>query len=204
MFGLPVEIAASFLVLVGGALGWVIRRWLTGAHHKEDTDSIKQAVELNSFLQQHGMSFAEARQLRDSLRDGKQLITPAMAKALNEQPERPNSDSDDDSANPTHRIGFSDTTAGMKLGMGMRLEQLNAELQYLIAELSHGFSPAREHALLQAQESWEKFRADDAVVSALLWEGGTGAPLLDLSRQVELTEDRVAQLRRLKEQEEAL
>jgi len=205
VFGIPIEIVAAILVLGGGAIGWWLRRWTTGERHKEEADSIKQAVELRRYLEEQGLSFEEARAIRDGLRQGRQTITPAIAKALSALADVTQAgQAENDFDAELGPIGFSETTYGMKFGLAMRLEQLDAELKYLIEELAHRFSPTRAEALSRSQESWQKFRTDDAAVSELLWEGGTGAPLLGLSRMVNLTEDRIDHLRRMQKEEEGL
>ena len=188
------------LLTVGGvvctAVGWFARRWITGQHHKEDAESIRQAVELKLFLDQHEISLPEAKQMRDNLRQGKQPVSPAMAKALVE--------SEAEAVAVDGRIDFRDTTIGMAQGLSMRLEQLDSEIDYLLTTLSYGASETRQVAIAASQEAWREYRLKDGEVARLLWEGGTGAPLLDLSRQVEISETRKAELEQVIEAEAQL
>lgn len=173
----------------GGAIGWVARRLITGQHHKEDAESIRQAVELKIYLDEKSITLPQARQMRDNLRQGRQPVSPAMARALIE--------GEATSSGIDSRIDFRDTNVGMRLGMSMRLDQLDAEISYLVTALSHDATSARQLAIEASQIAWMDFRAKDGEVAELLWDGGTGAVLLNLSRQVEICEVRKEELNRM-------
>ena len=204
MPSLLVDAAIPIVAAISGLAGWLLQRRITGARHTEDADSIKQAVEFQKFLTGEGLSLSQARQLRDNLRDGRQPITPAMAQAISERQPIPDLLTDEELSVRRNRAEFRDTTVGMKLGLAVRLQQLDAAIDYLLAEIAHDSTPARAQALDAAQNAWKEFRSRDAEAAALLWEGGSGAPLLGLSRQVEMSEQRMNELELMKAEEAAL
>lgn len=190
------QLLIPIVLAVGGAAGWFAQRLITGQHHKEDAESIRQAVELKVYLDQHEITLPEAKQMRDSIRQGMQPISPAMARAISE--------GEAGAAALSSRVDFRDTTIGMKLGMSMRLEQLDAEIGYLVTAVSHDASVARQSAIEASQAAWLEYRTKESEVAELLWEGGSGAPLLGLSRRVEISEARKQELERMVTEEAEL
>lgn len=201
---ISIEALIPIVIVIIGALGWLLKRWITGSHYSDDAQSIKTAVELQVWLAEKGLSFHEARALRDALRSGRQPITPAIAEAITQRRPIPGPDLDTLNSGVQEKIDFSETAVGMKMGLSMQLTQLDAEIDFLIASLSNGSTPVRLDAISASHRAWIKFRDKDSQVAALLMEGGTGAPILALSRRVEISEHRRNELQLMVTEESAL
>lgn len=182
------QILLALGVPAAGAVGYFIDRWLRRSAAHEDTESLVKTVELKRLLDSEGMSFEDAKALRDRLFSGREIITSKMVQAIQ--------DGAVDMAN--RPLDFADTTLGMRLGMNNRLTELDGIIDFGMAELIQKFSEARQIALHEAHDAWIEFRLREAELAALAFEGGTGAPLLGAARMVELSEQRVELLEQIK------
>jgi uncharacterized protein YecT (DUF1311 family) len=141
-----------------------------------------------------GVSIEDAREFRDRLRLGAETITPQVATALSERSEE----------GWDGYVDYADTTAGMIDSISQRLSQLEIDLDNALEALVVSASPARAEALTEADVAWREYRSKDATFAGLLFEGGTAAPLMRGSRMIELTEQRVKELRQLRKDEDQL
>lgn len=191
------EYAALILPLVALAftgVGYLLKRLLTGESHRENAESIERAVQLKRLLDAEGLSLEEAIALRNQMnerrgayleakvhaavsREREELELPAWERAERDQP-----------------FPFEDTTLGMGAKVHADLGKLESEMEYLIAKMSHSCSEARELALKKSQRAWQVFCDREAEFAGLLFEGGTGAPLLGAARKLALMEQRISDL----------
>jgi len=186
------------LVAVGTGIGILIQRKISGQAHVEDQESIERAIRLHNLLKTENMTLQEAKSLRDRFRRQRggivraeaDAIVTMTADAIKREPKIENADADFDKPIP-----YEHTTAGMRLKAAEELAMLEAQLSYAVSEFAHDCSEARASALYAAQDAWELFRDADSEVAGLLWEGGTGAPLLAIGRRIELTEQRIKDIR---------
>ncbi|WP_271077099.1 lysozyme inhibitor LprI family protein [Aurantiacibacter sp. MUD61] len=182
-----------FLVLFGAALagvGWLIKRWTTKAKDTEDVQGLMTVVGLHKVLREEGLSMEEAVRIREGIRSGKLSVTPAIADAIANR--EPISGLLDEAEKTTD---FYNTTVGMKLEAGMRFEKLNAELALVISEFTHSMNPERFDFFEKSQKAWVRYRECETSFTASLWSGGSGAPLLGLARSIEITEQRIDELK---------
>lgn len=183
-------------LLLAAAAGYFFRRAISGQAHAEDQESLERAIRLNSLLNSEGMSLKEAKELREHFRKGSGGITKAEAEAIvaktAEAEEREHSA---DPANWRTSVPFEHTTVGMGLKAREELDGLEGQLNYAVGEFAHECSEAREEALYKAQDAWKTFREAESDLASLLWEGGTGASLLYVGRMIELTEQRIKDIR---------
>lgn len=93
------------------------------------------------------------------------------------------------------KVLFEDTTVAQKLKLGEELDRLNTEMKQLVAQFAHDCSDIRARSLYEAQQEWENYRRAEGEFSSLLFESGTAAPLLGMSRMLELTQQRIQDLR---------
>lgn len=157
--------------------------------------SNKRSV-LKKLLESEGISMTEARELRDEFRRGRGSLTKAEAEAIVEKTAEAEKFArlEPRDGDP-HHVRFVDTNFGMQAKAKAELEVLDSQLEYVVNEFAHECSEARQHSLFETQEAWSKFRTAESEFAGLAWEGGSGAPLLALSRMVELTEQRIRDVR---------
>lgn len=191
------EIVVAILIIGAGGAGYLLDRWIRRSPKTEDADSIYQTVVLRKLLLEEGISFEEARAMRERLYSGREIITPAIAKAIAEQQASGDRVPDD-------TVGTGTSSIEIAAGLSDRLDHLLGEIDFAMAEVMQGASPARHGAMRQAHAAWEEFVARESEVAGLRWEGGTGAPLLGLARKIELMETRLNELRIMKAEEDAL
>jgi uncharacterized protein YecT (DUF1311 family) len=197
------------VAIVFAAAGYLLRRWLTGERHREESDSIERAVQLKRLLDAEGMTLEAAVRLRDQLRSPRGPTLMAEARAIAEQQAITSEEQAAQAiaADPEiadREIGFEETTVGMGFKLSAELEGVEAQLRYAIADLAHVSTASRSDALDHAQVAWEGYRDTEAEFAALLFEGGTGAPLLGTARMVELTERRLSDIRACRAEIESL
>lgn len=89
------------------------------------------------------------------------------------------------------------TTAAMLSCEQTRLQQLSGELQGVIAQLQTQLSPLSKIRLASSQVAWIRYRDSSAALDASTEQGGTLAPLLQVTTKADLTQQRVLQLRKL-------
>jgi uncharacterized protein YecT (DUF1311 family) len=191
------ELLIAILMIGSGAAGYYWDRWVRRSRQTEDAQSIAQTIALRRMLAEEGLSFKEARELRDRFFSGREPITPAIARALVDQ-RVPEDEVPDDT------LDFGQTTVEMVGGLAERLDALKVEIEKAMSDLMADASPTRIEAMRQAHQAWEEFAAREGDVAGLLFEGGSGAPILNLASQVQLAETRLNELRLMKAEEDAL
>jgi uncharacterized protein YecT (DUF1311 family) len=185
-------------------IGYLIKRQLTGERHKENADSIEKAIQLKRLLDVEGMSIEDAKILRDRLHGKRGATIQAEAKAILARESQEISASDFTASPSARRNAFEDTTVGMSYKISVELSAIEGQLDYAVADMASVCTDARADALDAAQKAWEDYRDKEAEFAALLFEGGTGAPLLGASRKIELTELRLGDLRQARAEIENL
>lgn len=195
-----VALIGTALLLVGGGIGYLGDRWIKGQRHVEHAESLERTIRIKKLLETENMSLEEANALMKAFRQGSGSLAQAEAKALIERQVKAEAQSPEHTEKASMvaddgKVPFEETTVGMRMEVGMRLEALDGELRYLLAQLAHECSDTRAASLYDAQEAWEAFRLREADFQGLLWEGGTGAPLLGTARMVDLTEQRIQDIR---------
>lgn len=181
------------IVLLTG-VGYLIRRRLTGQQHRENEESIERAVRLKRLLTEDGMTIEEAIALRDRIRAGRSAALKAAMEASIDEDAKMTNDFGDESSGSAN-VPFEETNLGMRQAFHENLKSLEAQLEDAVADLGAVTSEARAECLKRTQRAWEAFRESEAEFSALLYEGGSGAPLLATARKVELTEQRLAEVK---------
>ena len=192
--------AVPLLVLAGGAGGYLIDRIITRKSRSEDARSLIETVELKRRLDEAGMTIHGARELRDAIHRGSLSSNTRLIGIINEDPAPLGSHVSDDAQYPQ----FGDTTMGMIEGLSAKLKQIDADIDLVLAELIYQSSPARAEAWRNSQRAWLGFRQKEAEAAGLLFEGGSGAPVLRVSRLVDLAEVRFADLRQALSERESL
>jgi uncharacterized protein YecT (DUF1311 family) len=192
-----IELKVTLLMIASGALGYLIDRIIRRSRRTEDEESVVRVLQLRRLLAEEGLSFAEAKQLRAALFTGREIITPAIARAL-EEGRVPEQEVPDDT------VDFGDTTYKMVEGLGKRLDELRSEIELAVADLMEGSPETRRAVIRAAHQAWEDFADKEGAVAYSLWQGGTGAPILRLSTMIALAEHRLSELRLRKAEEDAL
>lgn len=192
--------AAPLLVLVGGAGGYLLDRIITKKSRSENARSLIEAVELKRRLDEAGLTMHGARELRDAIHKGSLTSNVSLIGIINEELAPLGSHVSDDAKYPQ----FGDTTMGMSEGLSSKLQQIDADIDLVLAELIYQSSSARADAWRISQKSWLVFRRKEAEAAGLLFEGGSGAPILQVSRLVDLAEVRLADLRQALSERESL
>jgi hypothetical protein len=191
------QLLVAVLMIASGAVGYLLDRRIRRSRRSEDVESVAQTIALRRMLNEEGLSFEEARDLRDRFFSGREPITPAIAEAIVNQ-RQPDDEFPEETFDP------GKTTVDMIEGLSARLDDLKVEIEQAMADLMAGASPARLEAMRQAHAAWEEFVRREGGVAGLLWEGGTGAPVLNLATQVQLAENRLNELRLKKVEEDQL
>jgi|GEM_PF-2076018 len=88
------------------------------------------------------------------------------------------------------------TTAQMRACAAQDYQAADAELNRIYNDLRARLSGTQRERLVAAQRAWIVFRDRQAAFAAGVAEGGTLAPLLDVSERATLTRKRTEQLRR--------
>ena len=194
-------VVLPFIVCIAGGIGYLLDRVISGKSHIEDQESLERTIRLHKLLQTEGLSLHEAKKMRDEFRRGHGNLLAAEAKtvvqkhvAAQDQGEKLGNPDNEAPLNIDTPIPFEETTAGMRVKAASELEALDAQLHYAVHELAHDLTDARAASLHETQERWFKWRETEAEFAALLFEGGTGAPLLGTARMIELTEQRLRDL----------
>lgn len=189
------EVFIPLLLAIGAAIGWLIKRQVTGQADAEDHASLERTINLRRLLREEGISLEEAKQLREEFKKSKGGLTGAEAQAVAakvaeaEERERERVILDDP------RTPFEETTVGMNIKARAELEVLEASLEQTVQDFLEECSPARKQSLIDAQQAWLLFRNKDAELASLLAEGGSLASMLFVGHQISLTEQRINEIR---------
>lgn len=92
--------------------------------------------------------------------------------------------------------GNATTTAAMRECAGMRYDKAEQQLKAVRAQLSQKLDEAGKAKLQAAQAAWVQFRKANAEFQADLARGGTLAPLIQITVMADMTEARVAELKK--------
>jgi len=92
--------------------------------------------------------------------------------------------------------GNASTTAAMRECAGMRYNKVEQELKAVRAQLSQKLDETGKAKLQAAQAAWVQFRKANAEFQADLVRGGTLAPLIQITVMADMTEARVAELKK--------
>jgi uncharacterized protein YecT (DUF1311 family) len=86
------------------------------------------------------------------------------------------------------------TTAAMQACESARYTQANQKLNEVYAQLIKKLDPSKREKLRVAELAWIQFRDKNAAFMATAAEGGTLAPLIQLTTSTTMTEARAAEL----------
>ncbi len=92
--------------------------------------------------------------------------------------------------------GNATTTAAMRECAGIRYNQAEQELKAVRTQLSQKLDETGKAKLQAAQSAWVQFRKANADFQADLARGGTLAPLIQITVMADMTEARVAELKK--------
>lgn len=178
------------------ALGWLASRVITGARAKEKAEQLTAAAGLVDTLQRTGLSLDQARQLVREL-SGARGPSPETLTALSGPIVR-------DGQPPVERDEpwKMVTTAALKFRLDARLTVLDAQMAEQIADLLILLSDetGAGAALEQAQAAWERYREAEQSLAHAIWDGGTGQTSAGLAVMIAVSEARLADLTRQKDQ----
>lgn len=183
--------AVPLALVASGAAGYLLDRIITKKGRSEESRSLIETVELKRRLDEAGLTLEDARSLRDAIQKGDLTASARVIGIINEEPAPLGTHVSDDADYPQ----FGDTTLGMIEGLTAKLKQIDDDIDLALLDLIYRSSDARADAWRSSQESWLAFREDDGEAAGLLFEGGSGAPVLRASRLVDLAEIRLADLR---------
>jgi len=88
------------------------------------------------------------------------------------------------------------TTAAMQSCENVRYEKASRDLESVYEQLASHLDASEKAKLHAAQEAWTRFRDADADFAADVAAGGTLAGLIKLTVMADMTESRVAQLKK--------
>ena len=97
---------------------------------------------------------------------------------------------------PQPECGNATTTAAMRQCAGMRYNKAEQELKAVRAQLSRKLDETGKAKLEAAQSAWVQFRKANAEFQSDLVRGGTLAPLVQITVMADMTEARVAELKK--------
>ena len=92
--------------------------------------------------------------------------------------------------------GNATTTAAMRECAGIRYNKAEQELKSVRTQLSQKLDDMGKAKLQAAQSAWVQFRKANAEFQADLVRGGTLAPLIQITVMADMTEARVAELKK--------
>ena len=78
-------ILGTLLLLVGGAVGYLLDRWIRGQGHIEHVEGLERTIRIKKLLEAENMSLGEANALMKEFRKGRGSLAQAEAKALVEK-----------------------------------------------------------------------------------------------------------------------
>lgn len=97
---------------------------------------------------------------------------------------------------PQPDCGNATTTAAMRECAGMRYNKAEQELKTVRAQLSQKLDETGKAKLQAAQSAWVQFRKANAEFQSDLVRGGTLAPLIQITVMADMSEARVAELKK--------
>ena len=189
------ELLLPLAIVVLGGIGFLLRRRLTGQAEIEDQESLVRTVKLQQLLDQQGLSLEEAKALREQFRQGRGGITQAEANVIAQKVAQAEEREAEHVRHEPPGGAFDETTVGMRFKASAELEGVEEALAYAIEQFREECSADRSESLKKAQEAWETYRNADAELASLLFEGGSLAPLAFTRHQIELTEQRIREIR---------
>jgi len=92
--------------------------------------------------------------------------------------------------------GNATTTAAMRECAGLRYSKAEQQLKAVRAQLSRKLDDTGKAKLQAAQSAWVQFRKANAEFQADLVRGGTLVPLIQITVMADMTEARVAELKK--------
>lgn len=198
---LSVVLPVAAMLLAG--IGWLVRRRVTRQADVEDNASLERAVNLHKLLREEGMTLEEAKELREQFRSSKggftgveaSAIAAKVAEAEKREDERVLLEGDKELTELNGEIRFEDTTVGMGIRAQAELEVVEESLSFAVQQFSEECSAARQASLIEAQIAWAEFRDKDSSLASLMFEGGSAASILYIRHKIELTEQRIKDIR---------
>lgn len=163
--------------LVGAAvtaLGFIGRRWMTGAGRHERASLYSNLTDLQSKMKAAGVSFAELDAFEAQLR----------AKVR---------ETDTTANNASEPSGYW-SQAEMNHRAYAALDVEDARLNALLVELGGLVEPAEKDALADAQGAWLVYRDQEAEFAAGEYEGGSIQPLIRASEAASLARERASRI----------
>tara|TARA_R110002020_G_scaffold18062_4_gene63743 strand:+ start:2383 stop:2937 length:555 start_codon:yes stop_codon:yes gene_type:complete len=164
------------------ALGFVLKRSLTGEKSKERAERLAVLAELQVKLHSGDITIGELENLEEW------LIKPANRKA-------------DMTLEEARKSGQIDglTQVEMNLRAGIDLKKAQLELQHTLGLVKIDLEPTELRLLDEAQELWSAFSVKQADFEAEMYDGGSIQPLIWATAVEDATRQRTKELNLLYE-----
>lgn len=165
---MPIDLVLSIVVpiavLIGGGIGFLLKRGLTGAPKRERADYLNSVADLAAKLRSNGMTLNEVNALEAVIK------SPILASSTGAAPTLYDMAADDEPA-------VFHTTAAMRGRAGAEYEVAEAKLRQALMDLEIVLEADEWAALEASQLAWGNYR--EALEARALAEfgNGTGGPL---------------------------
>lgn len=175
------DLSHTMMFITGVAIpsgGFLIKRLLTGARAQERVTLYAGLTDIAAKMKQHGVSAGDVTTVEAFIsrkrREGVLITQTADETPATEDDKRP--------------AGYW-SQASMNQRAGASFQTATAQLEEVLLELEHYVS---EEHLRAVQETWERFRDEQADFAASQYEGGSIAPLIRASEAEAITQQRLA------------
>jgi uncharacterized protein YecT (DUF1311 family) len=172
------------MALIGGAIGFFVKRWLSESSAHERTALLSSLADLRAKMKSEGLDFAQIAEMERAVR-GTVNISPESAEALTGQAELNRDDLP---------AGYW-TTVAMRSRAHARFAVVDAELEEALIELMTLVSNEEASELGRSHVPWKVYRKRQMSYAGARYPGGTFGPLYGTLRGIEVTERRVAELK---------
>jgi uncharacterized protein YecT (DUF1311 family) len=176
--------AVSVTLFIGGAVGFLVKRWLTQSSTHERTALLSSLADLRAKMRTEGVSLDQIIELENMVR-GKVNVSKETAEAVTGQ-----SEVDDDANLPP---GYW-TTAAMRGRAHARFAVVDAQLDEAFTELATLVSHEETEPLSKSHTAWQTYRDQQIDYAYARYPGGTSGPLYGTLHGIEVTERRLAEL----------
>jgi uncharacterized protein YecT (DUF1311 family) len=176
----------TLAVLIGGAIGFLVKRHLTQSSTHERTALLNSLADLRSKMSSGGVGFDQIIELENMVR-GKVAVSTETAKAVTGQVEVDEGDN--------LPQGYW-TTVAMSGRASARFAVVDAQVDEALTELATLVSRDEAEELGKSHVPWKVYRKRQMNYASNRFAGGTYAPIYGTLHGIEVTERRLAELQR--------
>lgn len=174
------------------AIEYAWKRWVEGAGETRDMDALHSAADLFEKLNRHKIGLDDLKQFRTQA-----LSTSAEAAATTAQHYFKKAEDLARTIPPNDESSSGEAITQAEMN-AQAFEQYGAaenELVALVVEKLSSLPPESAEAFQRSQEAWQRWREEEAVWEAKVWEGGSIRPLLVATKLEQLTRERIVSLK---------